>query len=255
MKKIITVCVLLLAPLTVLASGDGMHNLSAEIDLNNKASLQRGAKMFVNYCLSCHSAAAMRYNRLSSDLGLTPSQVEKNLIFTADFSKEDLGEPTKIGSQMKVALRPGDAKTMFGTAVPDLSVVSRARGADWLYTYLMTFYLDDSRPSGVNNQRFPNVGMPHVLWELEGLKKPVYETHQIEGHDHKVIVGFETVVPGKLSKVEYADAVRDLVNYMAYMGEPAQLVRYSVGLGVMFFLFILFIVAYALKKEYWKDIH
>lgn len=255
MKKIIAALVMLWAPVFAFAAGAGMENMKVEINLENKASLQRGAQLFVNYCLSCHSASVMRYNRLSSDLGLSPEQVEKNLIFTSDFSKDDNGEPTKIGSLMQVALREADAKTMFGTKIPDLSVVGRSRGADWLYTYLMTFYVDESRPTGVNNQRFPSVGMPHVLWELEGLKKPVYGTHQVGGHEEKVIIGYETVVPGKMNKVEFANAMRDLTNYMVYMAEPAKLVRYGIGIGVLFFLFLIFIVSYALKKEYWKDVH
>lgn len=256
MKKIIVAFLMSMAPMLVLASGDGMHDDKVDIDLNNKASLQNGARLFVNYCLSCHSAKAMRYNRMAKDLGLTNEQVEKNLIFTADYSKKPEGEISKIGSLMEVAMRTDDAKLWFGTKIPDLSVVARARGADWLYTYLRTFYIDESRPWGVNNQRFPSVGMPDVLWELEGLKKPVYETHEgADGKGHQVIVGYETVVPGKMSKVEFDNAMRDLVNYMVYMGEPALLVRKNIGVWVMLFLVIFFFVSYALKKEFWKDVH
>ncbi len=256
MKKIIVAFLMSMTPVLVQASGDGMHNDKVDIDLNNKASLQNGAKLFVNYCLSCHSAKAMRYNRMAKDLGMTENQVVDNLIFTADYSKKPQGEPNKVGSLMEVAMRINDAKQWFGTKIPDLSVVARARGADWLYTYLRTFYLDESRPFGVNNQRFPNVGMPHVLWELEGLKKPVYESHKGEdGKEHRVISGFETVVPGKMSKVEFDNAMRDLVNYMVYMGEPALLERKTIGVWVMLFLVLFFFVSYALKKEYWKDVH
>jgi len=145
---------------------------------------------------------------------------------------------------------------MFGTKVPDLTVVARSRGADWLYTYMKTFYMDDSRPFGMNNERFPDVGMPHVLWELEGLKKAIKkDITDEEGNEKTIITGYETVVPGKMSEAEYDSAVRDLVNYMVYMGEPAKLVRYKWGVIVLIFLFILFIPAYALKKEYWKDVH
>jgi len=256
MKKIIVAFLMSLAPVMVMAAGDGMKNDKVDIDLNNKASLQNGAKLFVNYCLSCHSAKAMRYNRMAKDLGLTNEQVEDNLIFTADYSKKPDGETNKIGSLMDVAMWTKDAKQWFGTKIPDLSVVSRARGADWLYTYLRTFYIDESRPFGVNNQRFPSVGMPHVLWELEGTKKAVYENQKgADGKDHKVIAGFETVVPGKMTKVEYDNAMRDLVNFMVYMGEPALLVRKTIGVWVLLFLVLFFFVAYALKKEYWKDIH
>ena len=243
-------------PLVALASEGGIHLDKADIDLDNKESLQRGAKLFVNYCLSCHSAGYMRYNRMAKDLGLDDKQVQNNMMFIADFSKLESGEPGKVGNLMTVALRTADAKKMFGTKVPDLTVRARARGADWLYTYLRTFYLDDSRPFGVNNVAFPDVGMPHVLWELQGLKKPIKETEKDhEGNEHTVIKGYETVVPGKMTDVEYDDAIRDLVNFMVYMGEPAQLVRYKWGIIALLFLFILFIPAYALKKEYWKDVH
>lgn len=256
MKKISVAILMSILPVLALASGDGMKNDKADIDLHNKASLQNGAKLFVNYCLSCHSAKAMRYNRMGKDLGLTDEQVEENLIFTANYTKKPEGEHSKIGSLMEVATRTADAKQWFGTKVPDLSVVARARGADWLYTYLRTFYVDDSRPFGVNNQRFPSVAMPHVLWELEGLKKPVIEHHKdAEGHDHEVIVGYETVVPGKMTKVEYDNAMRDLVNFLVYMGEPALLERKTIGVWVMLFLVIFLVLAYALKKEFWKDVH
>jgi len=256
MKKIIVTFLLSMTPVLALAAGDGMKNDEVDINLDNKASLQNGAKLFVNYCLSCHSAKAMRYNRMARDLGLSEKQVLDNLIFTADFSKKPAGDPSKVGSLMDVAMRTDDAKQWFGTKIPDLSVVARARGADWLYTYLRTFYIDESRPFGMNNQRFPSVGMPHVLWELEGLKKPVYESHKgLDGHDQKVIVGYETVVPGKMSKVEYDNAMTDLVNFMVYMGEPALLERKTIGIWVILFLLIFLVLAYGMKKEFWKDIH
>jgi ubiquinol-cytochrome c reductase cytochrome c1 subunit len=188
----------------------------------------------------------MRYNRMAKDIGLTDKQVEENLMFAGD----------KVGETMTVAMTKEDGKAFFGTKVPDLTVISRSRGPDWLYTYLKTFYVDASRPWGVNNQRFPNVGMPHVLWELEGLKSPVYETHKSHtGHDEKVLVGYETVIPGKMTAVEYDSAVKDLVNFLTYMGEPIKLERQRWGILAMAFLALLFVVAYALKKEYWRDIH
>ena len=246
MKKIITVFLLSLVPVLALASEGGVHLDKADIDLHDQDSLRRGAKLFVNYCLSCHSAAYMRYNRMGQDLGLTDAQVKENLMFAAE----------KVGETMTIAMPADDAKRWFGTKVPDLSVIARARGADWLYSYLRGFYLDGSRPWGVNNSVFKDVGMPHVLWELEGLKKPVYEVRKNhEGEEEKHIVGFEMVQPGTLSPAEYDLAVRDLVNFMVYMGEPAKLVRYKIGIWVLLYLAILFVVAYALKKEYWKDVH
>ncbi len=245
MKTKIFALMMLLAPAFAFASS-GIKLDKADVDLSNQASLQNGAKLFVNYCLSCHSAAYMRYNRMGKDLGLTDEQVKNNLMFAAE----------KVGETMTIAMTPEDAKQMFGTKVPDLSVIARARGADWLYTYLRTFYLDDSRPFGVNNAAFKDVGMPHVLWELEGLKKPIFETHQDhEGHDVQTLVGYEMVKPGKLTPAEYDNEVRDLVNFLVYMGEPAKLKRYTIGVWVLLFLALLFVLSYALKKEYWKDIH
>lgn len=246
MKKIITTLLMTLVPALGMAAGGGVHLDKADVDLHNQASLQNGARLFVNYCLSCHSAAYMRYSRMGQDLGLSEDQVRENLMFAAE----------KTGETMTIAMPANDAKKWFGTKIPDLTVIARARGADWLYTYLRTFYLDASRPWGVNNVTFKDVGMPHVLWELEGLKQPVYETYKDhDGNDAKRIVGFEMVQPGKMSPAEYDNAVRDLVNFMVYMGEPAKLSRYSIGVWVLLFLALLFVVSYAMKKEFWKDIH
>lgn len=246
MKNLFIALVIGLLPLSVNASSGGMHNMKVDIDLENKSSLQRGARLFTNYCLSCHSANYMRYNRMAADLGLTDKQVASNLMFAGD----------KVGETMTVAMTKEDGQKWFGTTVPDLTVIARSRGSDWLYTYLMTFYMDESRPYGVNNARFPSVGMPHVLWELEGLKKPIYETHAgHNGHEEKTLVGYETVVPGKMTAVEYDSAMKDLVNFMTYMGEPMKLERQRWGILAMIFLALLFVVAYALKKEYWRDIH
>jgi len=246
MKKIITAFLITLLPSLAFASAGGIHLDKADVNLHDQASLQNGAKLFVNYCLSCHSAAYMRYNRMGKDLGLTDEQVTGNLMFAGE----------KIGETMTVAMPANDAKNWFGTKIPDLTVVARARGADWLYTYLRTFYLDASRPWGVNNATFKDVGMPHVLWELEGLKKPEYEIHKDhDGNETKRIVGYEMVQPGKMSEAEYDNAVRDLVNFMVYMGEPAKLSRYNIGVWVLLFLALLFVVSYAMKKEFWKDVH
>jgi ubiquinol-cytochrome c reductase cytochrome c1 subunit len=256
MKKI-TAFFLMLVPVAAMAAGGGHLPLyNADVDLNNKASLQHGAKLYVNYCMGCHSLSAMRYNRMGKDLGLTDEQMVQNLMFVSDFSKSPKGETPKIGTLMKIAMPKEDSANWFGTKIPDLSVVARSRGADWLYTYLKTFYVDDSRPMGVNNARFPNVGMPHVLWELEGLKKPIYETHKsAEGHTVKTIADYEYVQEGSMTPAEYDSAVRDLVNFLVYVGEPAKLVRYNIGVWVILFLVVLFFFSYALKKDFWRDVH
>ncbi len=228
------------------ASEEGPDLDKAYIDPTNQASLQHGAQVFVNYCLSCHSAAFMRYSRMGHDLGLSDKQVMQNLMFASQ----------KIGEPLTVAMPADQAKRWFGTAPPDLSVVARARGVDWLYTYLRAFYLDDSRPFGVNNLVFKDVAMPHVLGTLQGWQKPVYRTETGEdGKERKVIEGLELAVPGSQSPEEYDRTVRDLVNFLAYMGEPAKLERQSLGIKVVLFLVVFLIPAYLLKKEYWKDVH
>lgn len=246
MRKAIIALLFAMTPTLGLAAGGDVRLQKADVDLGNKASLQRGAALFTNYCLSCHSASYMRYNRLSQDLGLTEEQVKENLMFGTD----------KIGDTMEIAMDPVDAANWFGTAPPDLSVISRARGADWLYSYLKAFYIDESRPFGVNNTVFADVGMPHVLWELEGLKRPVYKSETgADGETVRTLSGFELVTPGLYTEIEYDRAVNDLVNYLVYMGEPAQLVRYQLGVWVLLFLALSFVVTYLLKKEYWKDVH
>lgn len=214
----------------------------AKTDLNNKASLQRGVKLFVNYCMGCHSTKFMSYQRMATDLGLSEDQVLKNLMF----------KDGKIGDYM-TTVQPA------GMNPPDLSLVGRSRGNNWLYTYLKTFYVDESRPMGVNNLAFADVGMPHPMWELEGMKKAVFKTVE-EKHNGEVIKTvvfdkFETVTEGSLSPAKYDQAVLDLVNYLDYTGEPAKLVRYDLGIKVILFLIILLIPAYLMKKAFWEDIH
>lgn len=242
MRKIILSFLLAVLPGLTLAAGGGAHLDKADVDLHNKSSLQRGAKLFVNYCLSCHSAQHMRYNRMGRDIGLTDDQVIENLMFASD----------KVGNQMTIAMSRNDAKEWFGAPPPDLTLVARVRGADWLYTYLRTFYVDETRPFGVNNVVFPSVGMPHVLWELQGVQKAVFKK---DGHGNDVIDHLELAEPGSMTPAEYDKAVRDLVNFMVYMGEPAQLERYALGVKVILFLLVFLVVAYLLKKEYWKDVH
>lgn len=246
MKKYLLSALLLVAPALVVASGGGVHLDKANIDPTNKESLQRGARTFVNYCMGCHSAKYQRYNRLGRDLGISDDDIIQNLMFTGE----------KTGDLMDIAMTKEMGKKWFGAAPPDLTLVARVRGNDWLYTYLRTFYQDDSRPFGVNNQVFSNVGMPNVLWELQGTQKAVYETViDDEGHEHQVLEGVELEEAGSQTPAEFDRTVRDLVNLLAYMGEPIKLERQSLGIKVMLFLFVFFIVAYLLKKEYWKDIH
>ncbi len=245
MKKIFVICLFAVLPLLANANS-GVHLDKVKVDLSNQKSLQNGAHLFVNYCLSCHAASYMRYNRMAKDIGLSEKELKKDYMYAGE----------KVGATMTVAMTANEGKTYFGIEVPDLSVVARARGADWLYTYLRTFYQDDSRPWGVNNATFKDVGMPHVLWKLQGLKKALYKTHEdAEGNKIKVITGYETVIPGTMSEEEYDKTVHDLVNFLVYMGEPAKMVRYDLGVKVLIFLAIFFVFAYALKKEYWKDIH
>jgi len=246
MKKYLLSVLLLVAPALVAASGGGVHLDKANIDPTNKESLQRGARTFVNYCMGCHSAKYQRYNRLGRDLGISDEDIIDNLMFTGE----------RTGDLMDIAMTKEMGKKWFGAAPPDLTLVARVRGTDWLYTYLRTFYQDDSRPFGVNNQVFSKVGMPNVLWELQGTQKAVYETVVDDnGREHQVMEGVELEEAGSQTPAEFDRTVRDLVNFLAYMGEPIKLERQSLGIKVMLFLFVFFIVAYLLKKEYWKDIH
>lgn len=237
-----------LMPSLGFASGGNVHLDKVDIDVSDRYTLQRGARLFVNYCLSCHSAAYMRYNRMGRDLGLTDEQVQKNLMFASE----------KVGNLMNVAMNGKDAASWFGKPPPDLSLAARSRGAKWLYTYLRSFYLDNdpSRPFGVNNLVFQDVAMPHVLWELQGWQRPVYQTEiDANGKEHKTIEKLELVEPGKLTTAEYDRAVRDLVTFLVYLGEPARLKRQHTGIWVLMFLAVFFVIVLMLKKEYWKDVH
>jgi ubiquinol-cytochrome c reductase cytochrome c1 subunit len=246
MKKVLLVLLVTMVPAWALAAGGhAIHLDHANIDPTNKQSLQRGARLFVNYCLSCHPAALMRYERMGKDLGIDEKLVSENLMFTGG----------KVGDLMTVATAPADAKEWFGTVPTDLSVIARARGVDWLYTYLRSFYLDDSRITGVNNLVFPDVGMPDVLWELQGWQKPVITTvRDNDGTEHKV-VDLELVQPGLLTPQEFDRAVRDLVNFLDYMGEPAKYERRHLGVKVILFLLVFLVLAYFMKREYWRDVH
>ena len=245
MKKFLFVLLVALVPAWVMAAGGGVHLDAANIDPTNKQSLQRGAALFVNYCLSCHSAALMRYERIGKDLGIDEKLVSENLIF-GDGKAADL---------MTVATNADDAIEWFGTLPPDLTVIARARGVDWLYTYLRSFYRDDSKITGVNNLVFADVGMPHVMWELQGWQEPVITTvKDHDGTEHKT-VDLKLVEPGLMTEQEFDRATRDLVNFLDYMGEPAKYERRNLGVKVVLFLLMFLVLAYLLKKEYWKDVH
>lgn len=217
-----------------MAASPGHETDSVQINLKDKASLQRGAQIFTNYCLSCHSASLMRYNRMAKDLGLSEQQVLDNLMFSTD----------KIGETMQVAMQPEDAKKWFGVTPPDLSVIARARGTDWLYSYLRHFYQDDSRPTGTNNPYLVNAAMPHILWEQQGYP------------DADEASGEMTLVrEGELSQRQYDRYTADLVNFLAYISEPSKIQRLALGKWVLMYLALFFLIALALKKAYWKDIH
>ncbi|CAN7509387.1 cytochrome c1 [Cupriavidus necator] len=226
-----------------MASEGGFPLEPAPVNTADLSSLQRGAKVFVNYCLNCHGASMMRYNRLK-DIGLTDDQIRENLLFSAD----------KVGETMTIAMQPKEAKAFFGAQPPDLSVIARARGDDWLYTYLRTFYRDDSRATGWNNLVFPSVGMPHVLWELQGQRAAKFT--EVEEHGEKVhkFAGFEQLSQGKLSKVEYDQATADLVGFLDWMAEPAQNHRKRLGVWVLLFLGVFTVFAWRLNAAYWKDV-
>ena len=250
MKKYILILLLAIFPATSFASG-GVHLDTAPIDIYDKDSIKRGAKSFADYCFSCHSAKFMRFNRIAKDTGMSEEEVREMMIFT----RNNKGKATKIGDLMTVSMTEDYAKSTFGTAVPDLTLTARSRGADWLYTYLRTFYADAYRPTGMNNIAFPDVGMPHVLLELQGIQKPVYVTEDHNGVAVERIEGFETVQAGSMTTEEYDAFVADLVNFMVYVAEPVQTERRDMGVYVLIFLAIFFVFAYLLKKEYWKDVH
>lgn len=246
MKKLLAIFALagLVFAAPVMANEGGVPLDPAPNQSSDTSALQRGAKLFVNYCLNCHGASAMRYNRLR-DIGLTEEQIKQNLLFSSD----------KVGDTMHIAMDREDAKKWFGAVPPDLSVIARARGSDWLYTYLRTFYRDDTRPTGWNNLVFDKVGMPHVLWELQGQQVPKYaEVKSEHGEAEKKLVGLEISVPGKMNKVEFDQAVADLVSYLDWMAEPAGNLRKRLGVWVLLFIGVFFVLAWRLNAAYWKDI-
>ena len=240
MKKItIALLILCMAPFGVLAGESGMPLDRAPIDTTDNASLKRGAESFVNYCLTCHGASYMRYNR-HRDIGYTNEEILNKLVFTGQ----------KVGDLMQSAMRKKEGEEWFGVAPPDLSVIARARGADWLYTYLRAFYRDDATHTGWNNLVFDRVAMPHVLYQLQGEQRLVVKTSD-KGEQKSLTLD----KAGQLSTTEYDKFVGDLVNYLVYLGEPHANARKQLGIEVMIFLLGMLVLSYALKKEYWKDIH
>lgn len=231
------------APALGFAAGGGPLE-SSGTDLSDKASLQRGAGLFMNYCSGCHALSLHRYSRIAEDLDLDPAMVEANLI-QGDAS---------IGENINTGISTGDGQAWFGKAPPDLSLTSRARlgGPDWIYTYLKSFYVDESRPMGWNNTLFPGASMPHVLWELQGIQRPVYE-QVANGTPH--VAKLELATPGRLDAKQYDQVARDISGFLQYVAEPAALKRESIGVWVVLFLAFFTFIAYLLKMEYWRDVH
>ena len=274
MKKLLALglCVALWALAHAVASAaEGEMKLDrAPIDARDLGSLQVGARTFVNYCLNCHAAGLMRYNRLR-DLGLSDEQVKDNLLFTAE----------KVGGMMDIAMTRQDAKLWFGTVPSDLSVIARSRGTDWLYTYLRTFYRDPASTTGWNNLVFDRVAMPHVLWQLQG--EQVLDVREFKSRDEAEAARIQSRAfglveeaparsgaaesrryllkttridrPGTMTPIQYDETVRDLVNYLEWMSEPNQVFRKQVGIVVVFFCAILIFITWFLYKEFWKDVH
>ncbi|HLE66369.1 MAG TPA: cytochrome c1 [Burkholderiales bacterium] len=234
---------LLFAPVAALAAEAGYRLDRSPHDARDLVSLQAGARTFVNYCLNCHGAQFMRYNRLA-DFGLTEAQIRDNLMFPVD----------KMGETMRVALGAKEGKEWFGVPPPDLSVIARSRSADWLYTYLRTFYRDPKTATGWNNAVFANVAMPHALWTLQGERGLEVVPHADKAGHVSVEYKWTQLAPGTQSTVQYDATVRDLVNFLVYIGEPAAQSRKLIGIVALLVLGVLFVLAYALKKEYWKDI-
>ena len=248
--KIVAVAIVSIAPLCASASGAGGLVQNAGNDVADVASLQRGARNFVNYCMGCHSAKYIRFNKLQEDLQLTDEQMQQNLMFGAK----------KTDELMEIAMVPGDAERWFGQTPPDLTLIARSRGTDWVYSFLKSFYLDERAATGTNNLLLPNASMPNVLWELQGLQEAVFGTSEKDGVITKhfgepaYFEAFEMVQQGEMSAEEYDKFVRDLVNFLDWAGSPEQLDRQRLGIWVIIFLFVFLIFAYLLKVEIWKDV-
>jgi ubiquinol-cytochrome c reductase cytochrome c1 subunit len=245
LKSWVLVAITLCSSGLAMAEEGGMELLESGTDINNIDSLQRGARNFMNYCSGCHSLKYLRYNRLAADLNIPEADVAGNLMFTSDKAFDT------INSGM-----PNDAEGWFGKQPPDLSLMARARGKDYLYSYLKGYYVDKTRPWGVNNLYLPSTAMPHVLQPLQGSQKPVFKNEpDAAGSARMVLVGVEPLTPGSMKPEEYDQFVRDIVNFLDYAGEPVKGKRQSMGVFVILFLLVFFVFAYLLKKEYWKDVH
>ena len=273
MRRMIAAAALAFVPLGAWSAGAGVAPMDANTDLTSTKSLQNGARVYVNFCMGCHSIEFMRYSRMADDIGLDRDLVAEHLMFTTD----------KIGDSMTIAMQADDASGWFGVPPPDLSVIARARGVDWLYTYLTTFYADPNpaRPFGVNNIMFPDVGMPHVLWPLQGVQsyvkgerpENVASEHVVaiepdakgyklrtaitteDGRSTHVTDALEVTTPGSMTPAEFRKTVRDLVNFLDYAGEPAKLTRIQVGYWAIILLAVFTLIARGLYKEYWRDVH
>lgn len=229
---------------SVQAAETGVHLEQSGVDLSDQASLQRGAKYYMGYCSGCHSLKYQRYSRIGEDLGLTEDEIKQNFIFK---------EGTQIGGNVLTGMDAELGKKLFGKAPPDLSVVSRVRGNDWIYTYLKSFYLDESRPLGWNNTVFPNASMPNPLWELQGLQHAEYGKADATGE--RPVSGLAVTQAGRMKPAEFDQVARDISTFLAYTGEPAGLKRQNLGVWVLLFLAFFTFMAWLLKKEYWKDVH
>jgi ubiquinol-cytochrome c reductase cytochrome c1 subunit len=242
-KRLLLIAVVLLPGGVALAQEEAGDLMSAHTDINDIASLQRGARNFMNYCSGCHSLTYVRYNRISRDLDIPEADLTKNLMFTS----------AKAADGVVSAMPTEDAANWFGKPPPDLSLMARERGTDYLYSFLKGFYVDNTRPWGVNNMYLPAAAMPAVLSSLQGTQQPVYEPDKADGH--MVLKKLKALAPGSMSEEEYDGFVRDTVNFLDYAGEPVKAKRQSLGVFVTLFLLAGFVFAYLLKKEYWKDVH
>jgi ubiquinol-cytochrome c reductase cytochrome c1 subunit len=245
LKSWLLIATALLSGASAMAEEGEIALLHSGADIKDTDSLQRGARNFMNYCSGCHSLKYLRYNRLADDLKIPESELAGNLMFTSDKAFDT------INSAM-----PKDSETWFGKQPPDLSLIARARGPDYLFSFLKGFYVDKTRPWGVNNLYLPSAAMPHVLQDKQGLQKPVFKNEPDDrGSARMVLVGVESMTPGALKPEEYDQFVRDIVNFLDYAGEPIKEKRQSMGVFVMLFLLVFFVLTYLLKKEYWKDVH
>ncbi|HEV7613131.1 MAG TPA: cytochrome c1 [Steroidobacteraceae bacterium] len=244
LKSSVLISIALLSAGAAMAEEGDIALLQAGTDIKNTESLQRGARNFMNYCSGCHSLTYLRYNRMATDLKIPESELPA-LMFTSD----------KVFDTINSAM-PKDAEAWFGKQPPDLSLMARARGTDYIYSFLKGFYADKTRPWGVNNLYLPSAAMPHVLQTLQGLQKPVFKNEpDVHGSSRMVLVGVDSMTPGAMKPEEYDQFVRDIANFLDYAGEPVKEKRQSMGVYVMLFLLVFFVFAYLLKKEYWKDVH